>query len=69
VSDEKHKLDADRVLVSVIRPSAEDAAHLMVAGGGKVQRFPLTEAQLLLLNYQTADVLWKKMKAVTPDEK
>jgi hypothetical protein len=61
------KLDADRILVSIIRPSPEQGAQLMVAYGGKTQRFALTEAQLLLLNYQTAAVLWKKMETVNSE--
>jgi hypothetical protein len=68
LSDEV-KLDASRILVSIIRPSPEDGAQLMVAVGRKVLRYPITEAQLLLLNYQSADVLWKKREAVKIDEK
>jgi hypothetical protein len=40
----------------------------MVAKGGKVEHYYLTEAQLLLLNFQSAEALWK-MKALTVDEK
>ena len=69
MTDEPAKLDADKILVAIIRPTPEESAQLMVAAGGKVMRYPLTEAQLLLLNYQTADVLWRKMQAVNPDDK
>ena len=69
MTDEPAKLDADKILVAIIRPTPEEGAQLMVAASGKVQRYPLTEAQLLLLNYQTADVLWRKMQAVNPDDK
>jgi hypothetical protein len=68
VNNGENKLDANRILVSIIRPSPEEGAQLMVAYGGKIQRFALSEAQLLLLNYQTASVLWKKMETVPESE-